>query len=142
MFARLLALAAAIPLLLAACGGYDDDDDSGDTQALVFTEDDTGITVAAGDAFAIEIEGSPGVGDDWRLTEEPDESIARFVHEDDRDEEDEDGGTVTWIFEFEAVATGETSVEIFNCYRCLDAETPSAENAANSETLTFDITVE
>jgi predicted secreted protein len=135
----MLRLAAALVvsfLASAACGAGSDD-------VQTFDRDDRAIDVRAGDRFRIALAENPSVGDDWRLTVAPDESVARLVDEDYVSDTDEDvaGAGGTRFFVFEALSPGATELTIFNCYRCLAADQPRLEDEPFAETLEFSVRV-
>jgi predicted secreted protein len=91
-----------------------------------FTVEDRTIAVASGESFTIAVEDNPSVGDDWLLSDEPDEEIVTAEGDHyvaDPEEEDTAGGGGTRYFRFEAHSVGTTTVELLNCYRgCQDPE--------------------
>jgi inhibitor of cysteine peptidase len=90
-----------------------------------FTVEDETIAVAPGESFTIAVEDNPSVGDDWLLSDEPDEEVvtAEGDHYVADSAANAPGSGGTRYFRFEAHATGTTSVELLNCYRgCQDPE--------------------
>jgi predicted secreted protein len=121
-----------LPVLavLTACGNAG--------QVEGFSEDDSEISVAAGERFRIEFPVSPGVGDDWSLVGEPDEAIAHFIEEGFESEAAEDivGGAGIEYFLFEAAAPGTTEIVLEYCYRGCGGEGVELER-----TRTFELVV-
>ena len=132
-------------IALVGCGG--DDSEGGST---VITPDEPWAEVSVGDDVIIEVDENGSVGDNWIVTEPPDQEVVEFVSDEHVQDEvvTEDSETplvgVGGVHRFTYAATGEgsTSLVIHNCFRC-DAEgnTP-AEDAQFATDETFEITVD
>lgn len=126
-------LVAVMALLgVAACG----------SDTSVFGADDLDPRVESGKVFVIALDSSPSVGDDWRMTRTPDPAVVEAVSDEQIMEGDAIGGPGRHEFVFRAVASGETVIELFNCWRCGNSDKPAPENENESETLTFHVEVE
>jgi predicted secreted protein len=130
--------AAAVAVVFAcatvACGGA-----GGDAELQQFTREESEISVNVGERFAISLDANPSVGDDWRVVAGADAGVvelrAEKLDEDDPDAPPGSGGVE--VFEFEAVGSGTSELELFNCYRCLDRTTPGPEDEPFAERLVF-----
>jgi predicted secreted protein len=124
----------ALLLTLAACGTG--------TDTATYTRDTRTITVESGERFTINLNASPGIGDDWRVVGGLDRGRVRLVDEHyQADDRGVPGGSGTASFLFEGTQPGTTELTFFNCYRCAGADKPSPENAQLAATLVFTITV-
>ena len=130
-------MTATLALALGACGG------DGGADVEVFTREDSGISVQVGERFAIELDANPSIGDDWRLVGGVDVGVVELEDQEftSNEPEAETGGGGVESFVFEAVGTGVTELELFNCYRCLERESPLPEDEPFAETLLFRVTV-
>lgn len=131
---------AALALLLAVtgCGG-------GDGEKIPTYRPGDEIRVSPGGLFQVEMSGSPGIGDDWRLVATPAPRIVEWVSSSGYDppgEYEEDGAEPgRWLFKFEAMAPGTTEFELLNCYRCGGNDRPAPEYQALSERVRFVVSV-
>ena len=125
-------------LALAACGSSEP---AGEGQA--FTRDDETISVDAGEQFRVELEASPGIGDDWRLIEKGDPAIVELTGEEwvSEVEDPPPGSSGTTVFTFRAKGTGATELTFYNCYRCGSSTEPPPDEAEFAETVRFDLEV-
>jgi predicted secreted protein len=126
-----------LALTLGGCGG------NSPAPIQEFTRGDSTISVEVGDRFTISLDANPSVGDDWRVVAGADAGVVELRQEqlapDEPDGPPGSGGTE--IFEFEAVSPGTTELELFNCYRCLDRQSPLPEDEPFAETLVFAVRV-
>ena len=107
--ARLLAalLAIATLLLIAGCG-----EDEPTTELF---EDPSSIEVDAGTEFEVALDSNPTTGYEWRLAEEPDDSVFEYVdseYEQDPGTEDLDGAGGTQTLTFRATGAGKATIEL------------------------------
>jgi predicted secreted protein len=117
-------------LAVVGCGG---------SRETTFGEEDGNVEVEAGDRFRIELAASPGVGDDWNLTREPDPAVAVLVADGFRSDAGEDvvGAEGAEYFVFEAAAPGTTEIGLQYCYRGCG----SAEGEPPERLVSFDVVV-
>lgn len=135
-------LLALLLLVVAACGDdggeADDTEDEGETVTLTVDEPDA--EVAVGDNVEIRIEENASVGDDWRVTAEPDDTVLKLADEDVEIEGDCDGCGGTRVLTYSAESEGEATVELENCFRC-DSEGNPSEEPPDPPNLTFTVEV-
>ncbi|MCU0268424.1 MAG: protease inhibitor I42 family protein [Acidimicrobiales bacterium] len=111
-----------------------DERDAEEAETLVAGEGDAGeeLELVVGQRLEIRIDFNASIGDDWRLSDEGDADVLEYLGDDvelDDPEADGSGGTLTYAFE--ALAGGETSIELTKCYRgsCPDDPDPEPETA-------------
>jgi inhibitor of cysteine peptidase len=129
-----LAGVAACSGLVVACGDDDSDGGGGDT-GDVFTENDTQISVDAGDRFTIELPSNPTTGYSWEIGESYDEAVVTFLGEHyESGDSDQVGAGGTEQLRFVAGSAGSTTV-------VLEYVRPWEEGVAPAQEATFDVTV-
>lgn len=106
-----------------------------------FGRPDDRIAVSRGTTFDIVLDANASVGDDWRVVGQPDRAVAEPSGENHRSDSDLPGSPGQDVFSFRATGAGTTTISIFNCYRCVGADQPTAENQRLSQTLRFTLTV-
>jgi hypothetical protein len=137
-------LALLVPL--AACGddysGNGDRDYGGDPvgETVTLTVDETEAEVSVGDHVVIELDENASIGDDWQVVAESDDAVLDLVDETTESEGDCDGCGATLRRTYTAVAAGETTLELHNCYRC-DTDGNSTEEPPEPGDLTFTVEV-
>jgi predicted secreted protein len=134
----MLVAVAVFAVAAFAVGGCGDDDDEeiGFDDFQVVTDDGTPIVAERAASIFVELDANPTTGYQWKVSEEPDASIARVVTIDYvPDETDEDvagsGGIVR--IEVEAVGVGTTTLGLEYVGPGTDAEV--------AETRSFEIEV-
>lgn len=121
---RGFAVVTALAVLLAGCtvtrsGEPGPTGSRGDEPTWEFTVDDTSVRVEPGDTFVVAVDDNASVGDQWSVSTEPDAAVVsadgdHFVSDTD---EDVPGGGGTRYFEFTARESGNTTIELRNCFR-------------------------
>jgi inhibitor of cysteine peptidase len=123
----------ALVLVVAGCG--DSDDTGGGDDMTVFLDPVAGVSVAAGERFAIELEGNPTTGFSWEIAEPYDEAVVTFLGE---DYEPDDSGLVgsggVERLSFVAGEPGSTTI-------VLEYVQPWDEEAEPAELLSFAVDV-
>jgi predicted secreted protein len=138
--AKRAAIVAVIFVVVVAIGGVIVRSVA-DSPPPAFGHDDRAIKVEAGQTFTISFRATPSVGDQWSVVANSDPTVVAATgqrQEIDASPPGHTGTPGTVFFDFEALATGTSTIELYNCFQCVNE---SVATWPSDETLKFDITV-